>query len=98
MFPGPSFDMLAYSNNSAFDQLLYFANYDSSTIPLHVLKIGGFMCTETWRTGQCVQRNDDYGSMFVGNLTTSVGLGPPAWGSVHLPRRSLHHKSNTYVF
>ena len=27
-----------------------------------------------------------------------VGSVPPAWGSVHLPCRSLHHKPNTYVF
>ena len=47
IFLGPSFDMLAYSNNSAFDRLLSFASYDSSAIPLHVRKIGGFMCTET---------------------------------------------------
>ena len=100
IFPGPSFDMLAYSDNSAFGQLLSFSRYDSSAIPLHVRKIGSFMCTETWRIGQVVQRsdeNDDHGSMFVGNPPFEMGSVPPAWGSVHLPHRSLHHKSNTYL-
>ena len=87
IFHGLSFDMMAYSDSSAFDQLLSFARYDSSAIPLHVRKIGGFMCTETWRTGQVVQRsdeNDDHGSMFVGNPTVWNGLGPSCMGECAL--------------
>ena len=96
IFPGPSFDMLAYSNNSALDQ--HFTSYDSSAIPLHVHKIGQFMSTALWRTGQCVQRNDHHAAVCSSVTQQPVDSVPPAWGSVHSPYRPLHHKSSISVF